>query len=71
MDSKYIINTGKEIEKSNIIKSKNKYEINKKDKITKIKIIIDYQVKSFKELFSGCKCIESITFKKFYRNNIY
>ena len=27
---------------------KNKYEINKKDKVTKIKIIIDYQVKSFK-----------------------
>ena len=49
---------------------KNKYKINKKDKIAKIKIIIDYQVKSFKELFSGCKCIESINFKKFYRNNI-
>ena len=49
---------------------KNKYEINKKDKITKIKIIIDYQVKSFKDLFDDCKCIESINFKKFYRNNI-
>ena len=49
---------------------KNKYEINKKDKITKIKIIIDYQVKSFKELFYKCRCIESINFKEFYRNNI-
>ena len=49
---------------------KNKYEINKKDEVTKIKIIIDYQVKSFKELFSCCECIESINFKKFYRNNI-
>ena len=49
---------------------KNKYEINKKDKITKIKIIIDYQVKSFKSLFFWCFCIESINFKKFYRNNI-
>ena len=49
---------------------KNKYEINKKDKITKIKIIIDYQVKSFKELFDWCECIESINFKKFYRNNV-
>ena len=49
---------------------KNKYKINKKDKITKIKIIIDYQVKSFKDLFSWCKCIKSINFKKFYRNNI-
>ena len=49
---------------------KNKYEINKKDKVTKIKIIIDYQVKSFKGLFYGYYCIESINFKKFYRNNI-
>ena len=49
---------------------KNKYKINKKDKVIKIKIIIDYQVKSFKELFSWCKCIKSINFKKFYRNNI-
>ena len=36
--------------------------------MTKIKIIIDYQVKSFKELFSWCECIDSIYFKKFYRN---
>ena len=49
---------------------KNKYEIKEEDKVTKIKIIIDYQVKSFKKLFFKCKCIESITFKKFYRNNI-
>ena len=49
---------------------KNKYEINKKDKITKIKIIIDYQIKSFNSLFKWCECIESINFKKFYRNNI-
>ena len=38
--------------------------------MTKIKIIIDYPVKSFKELFYKCRCIESINFKKFYRNNI-
>jgi len=48
---------------------KNKYSIWKKD-ITKIKIIIDYQVKSFNHLFSECKCIEYINFKKFYRNNL-
>ena len=36
----------------------------------KNKIIIYYQVKSFKELFFDCKCSESINFKKFYRNNI-
>ena len=49
---------------------KNKYEINEEDKVTKIKIIIDYQVKSFKKLFYECKCIETINFKNFYRNNI-
>ena len=49
---------------------KNKYKIEEKDKVTKIKIIIDYQVKSFKDLFDDCKCIEYINFKKFYRNTI-
>ena len=49
---------------------KNKYYIEKEDKVTKIKIIIDYQVKSFKDLFLWCNCIESINFKKFYRNNV-
>ena len=44
-------------------KKKNKYIIDDEDKVTKIKIIIDYQVKSFKELFDWCKCIESINFK--------
>jgi len=49
---------------------KNKYRINKEDNVTKIKLIIDYQVKSFEKLFEYCDCIESINFKKFYRNNI-
>ena len=49
---------------------KNKYKIKEEDKVTKIKILIDYQVKSFKKLFYWCKCIKSINFKKFYRNNI-
>ena len=49
---------------------KNKYYIEEEDNVTKIKIIIDYQVKSFKDLFSWCKCIKSIIFKKFYRNNV-
>ena len=44
--------------------------LNENDKISKIKIIIDYQVKSFQNLFKDCECIETITFKKFYRNNI-
>ena len=41
-----------------------------KEKVETIKIIINYQVKSFIELFLDCKCISSIYFKKFYRNNI-
>ena len=47
---------------------KNKYKID--EKVTKIKVIIDYQVKSFNKLFDDCECIESINFNKFYRNNI-
>ena len=39
--------------------------INTNEKIKKIKIIIDYQVKSFKNLFYFCDCIESIYFDKF------
>ena len=38
------------------------------EKVNIIKIIIDYQVKSIKELFYDCKYISSIFFKKFYRN---
>ena len=44
--------------------------INYDGEIKMIKIIIDYQIKSFKNLFYYCECIESINFKKFYRNNI-
>ena len=44
--------------------------LKKNESIKIIKIIIDYHVKSFKKLFYRCKCIESINFKKFYRNNI-
>ena len=43
--------------------------LTKNDKINKIKIIIDYQVKSITELFDKCKCIKSINFKKFNRND--
>ena len=47
----------------------NKYKIKERDKVEKIKIIIDYQIKSFEKLFYKC-CFESINFKKFYRNNV-
>ena len=39
-------------------------------KVNKIRIIIDYQVKSFSYLFNYCDNIESINFIKFHRNNI-
>ena len=55
---------------SNKDETKFKYEIKKKDNVNKIKIIIDYKINSFEKLFRNCKCIESINFKKFYRNNI-
>ena len=51
-------------------KKKKRNYINEDDEIKVIKIKIDYQVKSFENLFSDCKCIESLYFKKFYRNNI-
>ena len=47
-----------------------RYYFTNSDKVSKIKIIIDYQVKSFVELFNDCNCIESINFKNFNRNNI-
>ena len=40
------------------------------EKIKKIRIQIDFQVESFIGLFDDCKCISSITFKKFHRINI-
>ena len=47
-----------------------KYYFTNSDKVSKIKIIIDYQVKTLVELFKDCVCIESINFKNFNRNNI-
>ena len=47
-----------------------KTELNDEDKVSKINVIIDYQIESFKQLFFDCKYIESINFKKFYRNNV-
>ena len=44
--------------------------LEKNEQIKTIQIKIDYQVESFKNLFYFCDCIESIYFKKFYRNNI-
>ena len=49
---------------------KNKYDLNKNDKVAKIKIIIDYQIKSLSHIFWMCTGIESMAFKRFHRNNI-
>ena len=40
------------------------------EKVNKIKIKINYQVKSFQELFKSCICISEIIFIQFIRNNI-
>ena len=57
----YFNNNPEEIKRNNI---------NYNEEINLIKIIIYYQVISFEDLFYDCDCIESIYFKKFYRNNI-
>ena len=44
--------------------------LHRDENVSKISIIIDYQIKSFSKLFCNCECIESIKFKKFYRNNV-
>ena len=44
--------------------------LKEEDVVAKIKIILDYKIDSFKELFKYCKIIESIKCTKFYRNNI-
>ena len=51
-------------------KESNKFYLSKFHKVAKINIIIDYQIKSFENLFSYSKGIVSINFKKFYRKNI-
>ena len=57
------LNDEEEIKKTILDKNKDKH-------VEKINIKIDYQIKSFKQLFYDCQCIESINFKKFIRNNI-
>ena len=49
--------------------SKSRY-INKEDKINKIIVIIDYEIKSLKKLFFECRCIEKINFLKCNRKDI-
>ena len=48
----------------------NRNYLKENEQIKKIKIIIEYQVTSFEDLFHSCKCIESINFKSFIRKTI-
>lgn len=48
-----------------------KYKLTPKDdNVTKIKINIDYEVKSYKNLFIDCQCLGLVSFKKFKIDNI-
>ena len=44
-------------------------KLTSEDKVTKIKIILDYEIKSFAKLFSNC-CCKKIIFNNFIRNDI-
>ena len=44
--------------------------LDENEKVQTIKIIIDYQIKSFRKLFFNCTNISPIVFKKFYRIDI-
>ena len=57
----YFDDNKEEIKRNFLIKNEN---------ISKINIIIDYQIKSLDYLFSDCQCIKLITFKKFNRKKI-
>ena len=59
-----------EIATRELAKKRRPKGLKQNEKIGKINIIINYQVKSFKELFDECKCIESINFKQFNRKYI-
>ena len=52
------------------IKKRKRNFLKENTTIKKIKIKIDYQIISFHQLFSDCKCIESINIIKFNRTNI-
>ena len=57
----YFDNSNKEIKRN---------YLEENEEVKMIKIIIDYQFKSLEKLFHICNSIDSIYFKKFYRNNI-
>ena len=48
----------------------NRFYVNASDKVKKIKIAINNEVKSLHAFFFNCKCIKKIDFIKFKRNDI-
>jgi len=70
------INNNEEESYYHIYYNDNKKETKIKNKniitrnVEKIKVIIDYRVKSIEGLFLNCNCIKSINFIKFNRSNI-
>ena len=75
-DKNYFINIPKMKESyfhiyfNNEIKEVNRNYFTKDDNIIKVKIIIDEEIKSFKNLFKSIDCIEKINFIKFNRKDI-
>ena len=72
---KFINNSNENENFFHIFFNDNKQEIKRNyieenDKVSKIRIKIDYQIMSFEKLFYKCDCIKSINFTKFYRTNI-
>ena len=57
----YFDDNKEEIKKKRLIKNEN---------IFKIKVILDYKIKSLYNLFYNCKCIKKISFIKFKRKDI-
>ena len=53
------------------LKDQKRIYVRKDEKVSKIKIVIDYNVKTLEGLFKGCSCIKEIKFINFKRNDIY
>ena len=51
-------------------REKKRNHLKENETITKIKVILDYKIKSFDNLFKDCKCIESVSYNYFYTDNI-
>ena len=49
--------------------SKRNY-VTKYEQVNKIKVVLNYEIKTFRGLFNECRCIKKIKFTKFNRNNI-